>query len=422
MRGVAGPVPPSWSRRREQGVPRQVRIGKVGEDQKSIGFEPLPGTYLPEDGSLVATALKGLAADWKWHTVYDQFYLATIPVRYKEVLLYYISCYNPQSLDKKGLNLLFLDETELGDATGTDDFNRLDLSKCVGQPLKLSEIKDLFMTRKAIAAGTGESDSLLDDWDTPEFLVPPSTLPRLNTLTHLSLSQPSGVAIWRELLDLAPHLTTLTHLALAYWPTPTLSPNATTAFRETPQGNVDYGATNIYSAYDNDWSEAASLLRRLGKSTYSLKWLDLTGCYPWVQALASENIDWCGAWQALEIVKIRQGWIPECFHEDSDEKMWQAWRRESRLIVPSPRSKLSSDWAVIEHSTLQIQDQVNALIIRAALEVQSGDVLSQPRQAEADWSDLSRESSKPRYRSTRVVFERGWDAWWIREAINQLAG
>ncbi|KAK4697709.1 hypothetical protein P7C71_g398, partial [Lecanoromycetidae sp. Uapishka_2] len=420
-RGIAGPVPPSWLRRREPGAGRQVKIGNLHEEGKRVGFESLPGSFTPDDGSLMATALRGLAEDWKWHVVYDQFYLATLPVRYKAVLLNYISRYNPHSLDKSGLGLLFLDETELEDATGAEGLTHLDLSTSIGQYLKLSELKEFFRARRAQASGEAETEMLRDDWDATDFSGTPSSLPRFHTLTHLSLSQPNGLAIWKGLLDLAPHLTTLTHLALAYWPTPSLSPNSTTAYRETPQGSVNYGASNLYSAYDNDWSEAASLLRRLGKSTYCLKWLDLTGCYPWVQALADVQVDWCGAWQALLTVKIGQGWIPRCFQEGADEKMWQEWRRESRLLQPSPRSIALQNWAKVEHDTIQVQDKVNARIMRSFRGEEAAH--ETPRPHDADWSDAPRtgESTglKSGNRSTRVVFERGWDAWWIRNAIEQ---
>ncbi len=425
MRGLAGPIPPSWLRRNERrdesGAGRRVRTRDVDEEEKSFGLEPLPGSFIPKDGSLVATTLKGLAEDWAWHTVYDQFYLAKLPVRYKEVLLYYLSRYNPHSLDKTGLDLLLLDETELEDGTGADGLLRLDLSTSIRNPLRLGELKEFFTARKSIATTKEEKDkAVIDSWDTPEPVATLSALPRFHNLTHLSLSQPSGVSIWRGLLDLAPHLTTLTHLALAYWPTPSLSPNSNTAYRETPQGNVNYGSSHFYSAHDNDWSEAARLLRKLGKSTYCLQWLDLTGCYPWVQALASEHIDWCGAWHSLATIKIGQGWVPECFQEGADDSTWRDWHREARLLLPTPRSTALKEWADIEHDTLQIHDRVNARIMRAIREAQSRDMSSQPQQIEADWSDGPSEGSKPAWRSTRLVFERGWDAWWIREAIEQL--
>jgi len=419
-RGLAGPVPPSWLKRRENCAGRQLKMRKFGEEGEGVGLEPLPGSFIPDNGSLMATALKALARDWAWHVVYDQFYLATLPVRYKEALLHYIACYNHHSLDRAGLDMLFQDQTQLEDATGADGLYRLDLSTSIIQPLKLSELKDFFTTKKGIASAEREAETILDSWDTPELMAAPSTVPRFHTLTHLSLSQPTGVAAWKGLLDLAPHLTTLTHLALAYWPTPTLSRNSNTAYRETPQGNVNYGASNFYSAHDNDWSEAASIFRRLSKSTYCLQWLDLTGCYPWVQALASEHIDWCGAWQALETVKIGQGWVPKCFQPGADHTEWRELHDEARYVLPTSKSKSMVAWAEIEHNTLKIHDQVNTRISRAAREVRSREISTLPRTPEEDWSDSLSEGEKPAYRSTRVVFERGWEAWWIREAISQL--
>ena len=39
------------------------------------------------------------------------------------------------------------------------------------------------------------------------------------------------------------------------------------------------------------------------------------------------------------------------------------------------------------------------------------------------WGGKSRlpERETGRYRSGRLVFERGWDAWWIRDAVDQIA-
>ncbi len=110
--------------------------------------------------------------------------------------------------------------------------------------------------------------------------------------------QYSSAASWRQLLSLASRFTALTHLSLAYWPEPTLTPNAKLASVVSPDGRtVQYGGTGPYShSLDNDWSEAILLLRRLSKVLYRLEYLDLTGCAEWYPALYSEadgdTIDW----------------------------------------------------------------------------------------------------------------------------------
>ena len=436
-RGPAGPAPPvSWIRAREQvagNTPKTRRVVLGGAGAK---IEQLPGIFSPPHGSLMRAALKALALNWDWHVQYDQYYLATIPVRYKEALLLYIARYSPTGTDKAGLVLLFLNETELEDATGVDGLTHLDLSSSIGHHLKLKQLKDLLGGKKAVAGRDETSDVLPESWDTPELLSSPSGLPRFHSLTHLSLSHPSNGVTWKGLLDLAPVLTTITHLSLAYWSTPTMSPNSTTAYRETPQGNVNFGASNIYSGYDNDWTEAASILRRLSKSTYCLKWLDLTGCFPWVQALKYGMIDWCGTWRALERIKIGQGHIPECFQDSTNETAWRDiyWDRASPLnhersstIEPHQKRHLV-EWVYVEHITVGVAECVNANIaeslIASSMPETQGPETARPEGEDSDgWANTPSTpvSGARRSRSQRISFERGWDAWWIHDAIRQIS-
>ena len=412
VRGPAGPVPPSWLLRRENRQNPLADARMSPARRETPRYERLPGSVPLHEGSLIAMTLKAIAKNWDWHLQYDQYYLATILVRYKEELLHYIRCYSPRGIDRAGLELLFLDDTELEDATGAEGLTHLDLSTFIGNSLKLSELRHLFIVKKAVELAEEDSESPPDSWDAPELVAQPSGLPRFYSLTHLSLAHPSPTTVsWKGLLDLAPHLTTITHLSLAYWPTPTLAPNSRTAYRETPQGNVNYGASNFYSAYDNDWSEAASIIRRLGKSTYCLKWLDLTGCYPWVKAL--ERLDWSESLQALETVKIGQGWTPECFKDDSDQ-------------LRAPPNTLAAhqrviSWVQIESETLNMEANINARI-SADMEHSSSEVgMTQParehRHGDGEWNDRSPEPSSVKYRSNRLVFDRGCSAWWIRKAI-----
>lgn len=112
-------------------------------------------------------------------------------------------------------------------------------------------------------------------------------------LTHLSLSHPAPNISWRNLLTFSKHIPTLTHLSLAYWPTPSLTPNAKTAVMSSPHGkDIQYGGTNFYShSLDDDFREAADVLRRLANRLYALEYLDVTGCTKWVQALRWTGID-----------------------------------------------------------------------------------------------------------------------------------
>ena len=429
-RGLAGPAPPaSWTQiagRKPRNVPKLQR----GISAKT---EELPGSFLPTHGSLLHTALKALAMNWVWHVQYDQYYLATIPVRYKEALLSYVARYSDSGMNKAGLEVLFLDEPELEDATGVEGLSHLDLSTSIGHHLQLKQLKDILAAKKTVPTGEEPLKVVPDSWDTPDLLASPSGLPKFYSLTHLSLSHPNNAATWKALLELAPYLTTITHLSLAYWPKPTMSPNSATAYRETPQGNVDLGATNFYSSFDNDWTEAASILRRLGKTTYCLKWLDLTGCFPWVQALEYDQIDWCGAWGALETVKIGQGYIPECFHDGAAETAWRdvygnrvsPLNTETSITTDNYEKRQLIEWVEVEGATIGVEERVNSKIGESIRKVSWTRVHEleeiRPEGEGLDgWARTSVAAVSAGSRSQRITFDRGWDLWWIRDAIRQI--
>ena len=429
MRGPAGPVPPSWLARTDQGSNKQTETRLNRRESEITRCERLPDSAPLSAGSLRTTTLKAIAKNWDWHIQYDQYYLSTIPVPCKDELVHYVRCYSSLGIDKSGLDVLFLDNTELEDATGAEGLTHLDLTMSIGNSLNLTELRSLFNVKKTVAAAEEEYDALPESWDSPKLEAEPSGLPRFHSLTHLSLSRPNPTAAsWKGLLDLALYLATLTHLSLAYWPTPTLSPNSRTAYREMPQGNINYGASNFYSEYDNDWSEAASILRRLGKSIHCLKWLDLTGCHSWVKALGL--LDWIGSWQALETVKIGQGWIPECFEEDPDERAWRSIIYKIPLSPPEDvrmqkKHRLCA-WARTESETLALEGNINARITLAFMKQafpRHGDApwALESRTVGCDaWDDESPERTGVKYRSNRVIFDRGWNAWWIRKAVEEI--
>ncbi len=48
--------------------------------------------------------------------------------------------------------------------------------------------------------------------------------------------------------------------------------------------DIQYGGTNYYShTLDNDFREAADILRRLADRLPGLEYLDLTGCVDWLK-------------------------------------------------------------------------------------------------------------------------------------------
>jgi len=328
VRGPPGPAPPKSWLTSSIHAPKHLRDrARVAAAQRAAPdrLDRLPGSNIPDKSSLLHHCLKAIARDWKWHVEYDQYYLATMPVTVKATLLSYIAVYSDgDGLDIDGLRTLFLDDTELHGATGSEEIKHLDLAGSVGQSITFKQLEQYFANCTSTpehpppppqAPATDEIDSWEAEADT--ILSQPLHTSRFPNLTHLSLSHPSPTTSWPRFLAFAPHLATLTHLSLAYWPTPCLTPNAkttTTSSKYSP--SVSYGCSNFYSASEGDWSEAAGVLMRLSRATYCLKWLDLEGCGEWLAALKWEGesgggVEWCGGWRGMETVRVHAGWIPE---------------------------------------------------------------------------------------------------------------
>ncbi|KAI5284102.1 hypothetical protein KEM54_001595, partial [Ascosphaera aggregata] len=206
----------------------------------------------------------------------------------------------------------------------------------------------------------------------------------------------------------------LTHLSLAYWPPPTLTPNALQSRIRHPTANgvsLQYGGTDIYSAYEADWSEAASILNRMSKATYCLKWLDLEGCMDWVDALTygysgtftpisdSESSgaedgdfdldelglvvkngrvgpEWNGSWRLLEYLRLSVGWDPEeeawALDEREQSAVLNAKRRHTELLrkaedagrrILDIRRQGKKKWIHISHGEKDEDDDLNRMCI-----------------------------------------------------------
>ncbi|KAF2084851.1 hypothetical protein K490DRAFT_48082 [Saccharata proteae CBS 121410] len=371
-RRVPGPAAPeSWlnaSRHAPRDIASSLKDHLVGDGQGR--FRPVVAFFperMPDRRSLIHQALKTLAANWDWLLTYEQHYLATMPVQLKSALLSHLAMYGPEFITMETVRILFLAEKELEGATGSDELLHLDLSglicrnfsvadltKYIRQP-PMTNAEDLTSRMRRLST----ADVLTDSWEDAAALEDEANIPpiprsitniRFPHLTHLSLSHPRA-ASWSQLLNMSSSLATLTHLSLAYWPTPSMTPNATTATLYTSSGRaVNMSGTHYYSALDQDWSEAANILRRFAKNTYCLRWLDLTGC-PWAPALtygvasncqrqgqqprqpqhpptaltrwdrdrdawaachvtASPGPDWNGSWRQLSHLVLSQGWVP----------------------------------------------------------------------------------------------------------------
>lgn len=198
--------------------------------------------------------------------------------------------------------------------------------------------------------GTGsakKSSEIRDSWEEEadeaniEQSIPSAQpmIPQFRNLTRLSLGHPGASASWPELLKISPNLHKVTHLSLAYWPRPTLTPNAVTTSMVSSHGkSINLSGTPYYSDLDEDYHEATSILRRFSANTYSLEWLDLEGC-TWLKALTfagatfasardwevsgyrglgpntgqhpvMSGLDWNESWQRVQYIHVFQGWIP----------------------------------------------------------------------------------------------------------------
>ncbi|KAL9614326.1 MAG: hypothetical protein Q9167_001209 [Letrouitia subvulpina] len=431
-RGPPGPAPPrSWLNQNKYTAKQaQVKALNLDDGKELVGLseERLPGLELPGCRTLLHQTLKALAEKWNWHVQYNQYYLAIIPVRYKQTLLSYIVSFSRHGVDHIGLETLFLDETHLEGATGSETITHLDLSASVGNRLKLKDLKSI-LTRPTAAdhvssSAPQASDSTPDCWDMEESPALPISIPtpRFPSLTHLSLSYPHSNVSWRSLLVLSPHLSILTHLSLAGWPLPSLTPNSTTAYRVTPTGPVSYGTSHFYSALDGDYNGAATVLRRLCRDTYCLRWLDLTACSGWVYALGYTNeIEWCGSWSGLETVKIGQGWVPGCLKAGSE---WE-WARVLRNSDESCKAEKTEllDWLRIEKAKCEMVRAVKSAILERSLSGTGSGRSDRKvhrdgrrRAINENWdldvrNDRSKETPKgsPVIRKAKLMFETGWE-------------
>lgn len=292
----------------------------------------------PEHGSLVDVVLRQMTCEWDVQRHYNQYYLPYLQGPLKAALVSRLSARAAAGhggVTVADLRALLLppaeeeeeeEEEEVDDAPVhpsalNDDFYYLDLALSIGQSIQFRELSDLlFPSRARSRAASAQALALQESWDADAAGQPSLPRPLLPNLTHLSLARRPGSATpisWRQLLAFAGHLPTLTHLSLAYWPEPTLTPNAKFATVVAPVGGrrVQYGGTGPYShSLDNDWAEAILVVRKLSKALYGLEYLDLTGCTAWLPALTSraerDAIDWVGDWGKISMLVLRYGEAP----------------------------------------------------------------------------------------------------------------
>lgn len=304
----------------------------------------LPGAYVPSRRSLVDTTLRKLAEDWEFQRSFNRYYLYSLPNHLKVALITYLGvCYGSgvSVADLRAVLLPYVDDQTDdvneaddvgGGAAANEDIAHLDLTGSLGRALKLRELSELLFPPPPAKAPRQVQAEPQESWDAPpppaSQTMADSSIPRgplLPGLTHLSLAvdpKHASAASWRHLLSLAARFPTLTHLSLAYWPEPSLTPNAKLASFVVATGTgstraLQYGGTGPYShSLDDNWSEAVLVLRRLSRRLYGLEWLDLTGCCAWAAALtrpaaegdADSGVDWAGDWGKVRAVLLCPGY------------------------------------------------------------------------------------------------------------------
>lgn len=354
-RRIPGPPPPrSWLVHSIHAPPDKYHKSSSGiivdgdGRRLQVRTSTLPGASFPPATSLQHLVLTKIASHWSWHALNDADWLSSLPSNLKQTLLSYLAVYNDSPINP--IRLLFPEDVAIED-NDRDEIQRLDMGNALGLWTSMKGLeRDLFSknlsSSKPETSQAKSSPATPDHWDadqedSDEYSATglvglgngfsPKTRHSFVNLKHLSLAiSPSNVkaASWASLLTVAGELGTLTSLSLAYWPQPTFTPNAAST-RVTVRAfgqSVVYGGSNMYTAHDDDWREAAGILRTLSRSLYCLRWLDLTGCGDWYAALLwspqtmalgdssapAERIgpEWNGGWRGLDKLVLQAGWRP----------------------------------------------------------------------------------------------------------------
>ncbi|KAK4157338.1 hypothetical protein C8A00DRAFT_11803, partial [Chaetomidium leptoderma] len=319
----AGPAPPrSWLSGPERAGNALQRSAAESGAAGGRWHRPLPGAALPARGSMIDMVLRRFALDWEWQRSYCQYHLYALPTHLRVALITYLATYTREGVSLRDLQAVlrppadvpeYREDPALAPSVVNEAFRCLDLSGSVGRSLKLRELSDLLFPPEP------QSVDLQESWDVPEQAPADIPRPLLPNLTHLSLAldpASSHPVSWKHLLAFATRLRGLTHLSLAFWPEPTLTPNAKLATVVSPQTGraLQYGGTGPYShSLDDDWEEQVLVLRRLSRSLYRLEYLDLTGCAAWFPALwasagEGDSVDWAGVWGQITTLVMYPGY------------------------------------------------------------------------------------------------------------------
>ncbi|KAE8330992.1 hypothetical protein BDV39DRAFT_169737 [Aspergillus sergii] len=424
VRRTPGPPPPeSWllgNYSLENSEEAGLEAGAAEAERIIYRLDRLPGTTFPQRTSLLHMLLKSMAMHWVWHLEYDGQFLALLPSHIKVLLLSYIAIHardQPLRGMMHGLRPLIERHRPEGDDIPQDsdlEISRLDLSGALGRWMTWKQLSgELIVSAKPSTVQHTMKEPIpaswedkLDEDDGPtiagDTIFPKAVTQglRFENLRYLSLAHPIPSATnWNSLINLLSRLSTITHLSLAHWPVPTITPNAVNArVRHPTQRSLTfaYGGTDTYSSFENNWAEAAGILRRLCRATYCLKWLDLEGCGDWIPALNWDGVgpdgeayvsgpEWNGPWRDIEFVRLGPGWLP---HIDDSE------------LLPLPPSSFSSGQTAVASSSLASSPSVPrslAFSMHAPSPVESTDSDALPWDVEVERVKYRREKELERY-------------------------
>jgi hypothetical protein len=208
---------------------------------------------LPPPRSLQHHCLRTFAAHWEELSEYEQHHLPALPAALREAVLSYLTLYGKRGcLDVKSFKILFQDSGE--GTTAWEDIRFLDLTELLNEGFTLNDLAKSLkrptrqlvdeleqlniagrkptLTGKQVATGVvleSWEEDVDEDGDAQAVLPAQLKTPYFGNLCRLSLAHPGAWASWPDLLKASPQLNKLTHLSLAYWPRPTVTPNAVTS-------------------------------------------------------------------------------------------------------------------------------------------------------------------------------------------------
>ncbi|PNS18038.1 Polyphosphoinositide phosphatase [Sphaceloma murrayae] len=298
------------------------------------GFQKAVGEPTISDRSLLHHALKSIARSWALIDDEGLRYLSECPSHIRTALVSYIACFGPEDgVSPRALEMLL---------DSADPIKCLDLTCLAGWSVSLKALVGMLHRKTSPRNSVSEER---ESWDSgsssSEASISGLTLRTPVVITKLSLAHPPPSVLWNDLMNLTTHLPTLTHLSLAQWPFPTKTPGLATATTTNSMGQTFAATgTSMYAMLDGDLVEARALLRLFSRSTYCLKYLDLTGC-DWIRALLpnreaapsrglyhrsgidsadswsdtpqsiSSGPDWLGSWKGISYLRIAQVQQPD---------------------------------------------------------------------------------------------------------------